>query len=113
VTTSTTTAPKPTATTVYAPTTPQASADAAAGALVNFWSENNRSAAAGVASPAAVAALFASPFPGQYIQERGCSAPADGPTTCTYANRNTGSLYEIFATQGRSGWYISSVTVES
>ena len=41
------------------------------------------------------------------------AAPADGPTTCTYANRNTGSLYELFATHGPTGWYISSVTVES
>lgn len=99
--------------TVYAPTTPQPSPDSAAGALINDWSTGNRAAAAAVAAPPAVAALFAQPYPAGYLQARGCTDPSANPGTCTYANRESGSLYEIEVTHLPAGWYVSSVSVES
>ncbi|HET6964380.1 MAG TPA: hypothetical protein VFH58_06375 [Acidimicrobiales bacterium] len=99
--------------TVYTPTTPQPSPDSAAGALVNDWSTGNRAAASTVAAPPAVAALFAQPYPAGYIQARGCTDPSANPGTCTYANRESGGLYEIEVTHLPAGWYVSSVSVES
>ncbi len=107
-----TTRPVP-ATSVYAPSAPQPSPDTAAGALINNWSTGDRTAAATVASPPAVAALFAQPYPAGYLQARGCTDPSANPGTCTYANRDSGSLYEIGVTHLPAGWYVSSVSVES
>ena len=98
---------------VYAPTHLQTTPDAAAAALISAWSSGNRATAATGATPAAVATLFAQPYPAQYIQARGCTAASDNPGTCTYANRQSGSLYEIGVTQVAAGWYVTSVTVES
>ncbi len=100
-------------TTVYSPATPQPSPDGAAAALISDWSTGNRTAAAAVASPPAVAGLFAHPYPGGYLQARGCTDPSANPGTCTYADRNSGSLFEIGVTHLPAGWYVSTVNVES
>ena len=100
-------------TTVYKPTHLQTTPDAAASALIAAWSTGSRATAATGATPAAVASLFAQPYPGGYLQARGCTAASDNPGTCTYANRQSGSLYEIEVTKVAAGWYVSSVTVES
>lgn len=110
-TTAPTTAPTPT-TTVYAPAAPQATPDAAAGALINAWATGNPAEAASVAAPAARQALLQSPYPGQ-IDARGCTDPDTSPGTCTYADLSTGTLYEIGVTHLPNGWYVSTVTVES
>lgn len=107
-----TTRPVP-STTVYTPTRLQTTPDAAAAALISAWSTGNRAGAAAGAAPAAVASLFAQPYPGGFLQARGCTAASDNPGTCTYANRQSGGLYEIGVTQVAAGWYVSSVTVES
>lgn len=115
-TTSSTTVPASTTTTVYAPTAPQTSADAAGAALVNFWSEGNRAAAATVAAPPAVTSLFAVPYPGSALTiPRGCG---DVPTVCTYGPNGgadpNDAIYELYVTQvAGGGWYVSSVIVES
>ena len=100
-------------TTVSVPTHLQTTPDAAAAALISAWSTGNRATASTGATPSAVAALFAQPYPGNFIQARGCTAASDNPGTCTYANRQSGSLYEIGVTKAGPGWYVSSVTVES
>ena len=106
-------APTTPPTTVYAPSSPQPSPDAAAAALVDDWSTGNRSGADAVAAPDAVAALFAQPYPAGYLQSRGCTDPSTNPGTCTYANRETGGLYEIGVTRTGTAWYVSTVNVES
>jgi hypothetical protein len=100
-------------TTAYAPTHLQTTPDAAAEALITAWETGNRSSAAAGASPAAVATMFAQPYAAGSVQARGCTASTDNPGTCTYANRQSGSLYEIAVTKVAAGWYVSSVTVES
>lgn len=102
-------------TTVYHPSAPQSSADAAASLLVADWSQGNRAAAANVGTPAAVSALFAVAYPGGALAlDRGCG---DTPEVCTYgpnggANPND-AIYEIFVSQTSGGWYVTSVTVET
>ena len=114
---STTSAPpttrKVTTTTVYAPTHLQTTPDAAAAALIAAWSTGSRATAATGATPAAVSTLFAQPYPAGFLQARGCTAASDNPGTCSYANRQSGSLYQIVVTQIAAGWYVTSVTVES
>jgi hypothetical protein len=111
-------APVPVATTVppttaYSPPDPASTPDGAAGDLVDDWSSGDRAAAAKVAGPAAVATLFAIPYPAGYLQDRGCTAASSNPGTCTYRNTETDGIYEIGVTQVSSGWYVSSVTSES
>jgi predicted lipid-binding transport protein (Tim44 family) len=107
------TAPSSTAattTTVFAPSTPEATAEAAVARLLATWDAGDRVSAGYIATPAAVAALFA--VPGHAIEFRGCS---DGqpPITCSYADRSaTGNFYDITALQTATGaWYVSDVQV--
>ena len=100
-------------TTAYAPATPQPSPDVAAAALISDWASGSRAAAAQVAAPAAVSAVFAQPYPYSYMQPRGCTDAGTNPGTCTYANRQNGALYQITVSRAGSGWYVSSVSVES
>lgn len=109
----TTTAAATPPSTAYTPALPQSSPDAAAAALVADWASGSRAAAGRVAAPAAVASVFAQPYPYSYIQSRGCTDPSTNPGTCTYANRQSGSLYQIAVTRSGGGWYVSAVTVES
>ncbi len=101
-----------TTTTTFSPTAPQPSAAAAAAALVTDWGRQDRAGAESVASPAAVAALFA--VTGRALQFRGCSDQSL-PITCTYADRSsaTGVLYEVNADPAPGGgWYVTSVQIE-
>ena len=110
--TTVTTAATTTTTTTWAPTAAQPTPDAAAAHLVSAWATNDRGAAAAVAAPSAVDALFAQPYPAGYLQARGCTQGAN-PGTCTYRNTKTDGLYEIGVTSGATGWYVSSVTPET
>jgi len=108
----TTTAVPKTTSTVAIPTALQPNADTAANALVSSWSTGNRAAALSVATPAAVDALFAVPYPSGQAQDRGCST-AFLPIVCTFgppggANPND-PIYEIYVLQAPGGWYVSSV----
>ena len=115
----TTTAPPVTAppTTVWRPAAPQASPEAAAAALVGAWEVGNRTTAATVATPEAVATLFAVPYPGPGLAiPRGCSA-AFPPIVCTYGPPGGASpndaIYEIKVSPLPAGWYVSSVQILS
>ena len=101
-----------TSTTAWAPTAAQPTPDAAAARLVSAWSSGNRVIALAVAAPQAVDGLFAQPYPGVYLQARGCTSGAN-PATCTYRNTQTDGIYEIGVTSGTGGWYVSSVTPET
>lgn len=100
-------------TTVYKPASPQPSPDSAAAALVADWAAGSRAAAATVAAPAAVTAVFRAPYPAGEMQARGCTDPGTNPGTCTYADQATGSLYEFAVVRGAGGWYVSALSVES
>jgi hypothetical protein len=100
-------------TTRWAPTAAQASPDAAAAQLVAAWATGNRAMAETVASPGAVAALFAVPYPGAGLAiPRGCSAGFP-PIVCTYGPPGgadpTDPVFEISLAQDSAGWYVSSV----
>jgi hypothetical protein len=125
-TTTPTTAPRPTTTT--GPTIPtttappaippalQSSPDAAAQAFVGRWAVGDRGGATTVATPAAVAALFAAPYPGGGdAQDRGC-ATSPSPVVCTFgpyggANPNL-PIYSITTVQAPGGWYVGAAQVE-
>ncbi len=106
------TTPVPT-TKPYSPTQPQTTPDGAAALAVQYWADGDRAGAAKVASPSAVAALFAIHFPTGELQARGCTDPSTSPGTCTYRNLATDGIYEIGVTHIATGWYVSSVLNES
>ncbi len=78
--------------------------------LIEAWGAADRSEAATIAAPAAVAGLFAVPYPGEALQSRGCSEGIS-PATCTYHDGN--ALIQVGTTQVPGGWYVSSVVVEN
>lgn len=108
--------PATTTTTVYAPAAAQPSAESAASDLVQLWATGARTQAASVAAPAAVAALFAAPYPGSSLTiDRGCSSSV--PVICTFGPPGGGNpnaaIYQITTGQtSKGGWYVTAVTVE-
>jgi hypothetical protein len=114
------TVPRPTSTTrrtspttVWKAAAPQPSPDAAASRLVGAWAGGDRAAAATVATPAAVAALFAVPYPGPGLAlSRGCSQEFQ-PIVCTYGPPGgappADPVFEISVSQAPAGWYVSAI----
>ena len=89
-------------------------AGSAATALVSSWSTGNRATALTVATPEAVATLFAVPYSSGLAEDRGCSSTFV-PIVCTFgppggANPND-PIYQIYVSQAAGGWYVSSVKV--
>jgi hypothetical protein len=111
----TTTAAAPTTTTAVVPPAPQPSAEAAADALVGYWSSGNRTTALRVATPQAVATLFAVKYPSGLAINRGCT-DAFPPIICTYGAPGGGPvnapIYQLLETQAAGGWYVSSVEIQ-
>jgi hypothetical protein len=109
--------PRPTTTTVFKPTAPQVSPDDSAAQLVHAWATGDRPLASSVATPAAVATLFAVPYPGEPAAiPRGCSS-AFPPIVCSYGPPGGATpadpLFEIYLSQtAAGGWFVSSVTVD-
>jgi hypothetical protein len=84
--------------------------------LVYAWSSGNRALADAVASPAAVSALFAAPYPGPGLAiSRGCSV-AFPPLVCTYGPPGGASpedsIDQLYVSQTSKGWYVGSVSVQ-
>jgi hypothetical protein len=105
-----------TTTTVVLPTALQAGAEAAATALVSSWSTGNKAAALTVATPTAVADLFAAPYTSGLAIDRGCSTTFM-PIVCTFGPSGgaspTDPIYEIDVSKTTGGWYVSSVKIEN
>jgi len=119
-TTVATTTPFPTTTTVAAATTaapttttpalsPQPTPLAAASALLAAWRAGDRAGAGRVATPAAVAALFAG-APQAYT-DRGCQDPLNGTSACAFGAGS--GLIQLQTLNVPAGWIVQSVTVNS
>ncbi len=115
--TTTSSAPRATTTTTVAlPSARQPGAEAAATALISSWSTGNKTAALTVATPTAVADLFAAHYTSGLAIDRGCSTTFM-PIVCTFGPPGgaspTDPIYEIDVTQAAGGWYVSSVKIEN
>jgi len=104
-----------TTTTQSIPPSPKASADQAANALVSAWAAGNQGQALAVATPVAVATLWANRYQSGLAIDRGCNT--DSPSTCAFGPPGGASpsdpLYKITVSQAPAGgWYVSSVLVE-
>lgn len=122
--TSTPAAPSTTAPTTTAPTTtidpntpppdPQPSTEAASAVFMDGWMVADRARSASVATPAALATLYATPYAGQPLNDRGCT-DAFPPLICTWGPYayGHGSIYQVQLTQQGSDWYVSAVTILS
>jgi hypothetical protein len=108
--------PAPTTTAPAIPPAPQPSPEVAANALVGYWASGNRATALRVATPQAVATLFAVPYPNGLANNRGCTS-AFAPIICTFGAPGGGPvnapIYQVYVTQAPGGWYVSSVQIES
>ncbi len=100
-------------TTVYQPSAPQPSQDDAGTHLVDAWMAADRAAALTDATPDAVTALFAQPYPSGGIQARGCSSAVAGPSSCVYRIYDNGNLVDLSAMMVTGGWMISAARFES
>jgi hypothetical protein len=93
----------------------QPTPDAAAAGLIAAWAAGDRATASTVATPGAVASLFAVRYPGAGLAiPRGCTSEFQ-PIVCTYGPPGGASpsdqVFEISVSQGPTGWYVSSVRV--
>ncbi len=113
----TTTTRPPTTTTVAIPEEPEAAGADAAATLVDAWAEDDRQQALAVATPEAVATLFAVAYPNGLANSRGCSDPPVPPVVCSYGppggSAPTDPLYEIYVSRTAKGWYVSSVEIDN
>lgn len=119
-----TTTTRPTAaTTVALPTTtlgvppsPQPGDEEASQDLIAAWAEGNKTAALAVATPSAVATLFAVPYPTGNAVFRGCSVSFP-PLVCTFGAPGGGdpnaAIIEVSVMQTAGGWYDSAVDIET
>lgn len=101
-------------TTVWVATALQPSPDAASGDLISDWAAADKAGALTVATPAAVAALFAAPYPGGAAAiPRGCSD--NYGIVCTYGPPGGGNpndaLFQLTMVHAAAGWYVYSVAV--
>ncbi len=92
------------------------SAASSAATLVSSWADGNRTAALAVATPTAVATIFAVPYPRGLAIARGCSV-AFSPIVCTYGPPGGASpndaIFEIDVSQASGGWYVSAVKIDN
>ena len=107
--TSTSTTAVPASTT----TTPAAKApvgmpdgETAARRLYDAWVANDRAAAATIADPAAIDAVFAAPK-GTYELYRGCDTGEFGTGGCLFRNRANNNTIQIDLEKRATGWVVS------
>jgi hypothetical protein len=106
-TTTTTTAP----TTTTDPIVPAGSASDAARAFVNAWRNGDQGAAAAIAVPAAVQAVFAAGEPGR-VEDRGCNTPpVPGPVLCVY--RTAAGELQVRVQPRPDGWFVDQAIVSA
>jgi hypothetical protein len=96
----------------WRPPAPEPTASQAAYELVGAWADNDRKAALADASPAAVAALFANPYPPGGPQYRGCSTPpGNAPSSCVFRSGN--DLLSLTTVAFPDGWGVTAAILES
>jgi hypothetical protein len=96
----------------WKPPSPEPTASQAAYALVDAWAEHNRKTALEDASPGAVAALFAAPYPAGGAQYRGCSTPPGNvPSSCVFRSGN--DLLSLTTVPFPNGWGVTAALMES
>ena len=96
----------------WRPSAPQPSASQAAYELVGAWGDNDRKEALADASPAAVAALFANPYPSGGPEYRGCSTPpGNAPSSCVFRSGN--DLLSLTTVAFLDGWGVIAAMMES
>ena len=81
------------------------------------WELGDRAGAQTVGSASAVATIFAHPYDGEVLNDRGCSSPGPNPVICSwgpYALASpTNPLYEVTLRPEGQGWYVSGVLEET
>jgi hypothetical protein len=96
----------------WRPPSPEPTASQAAYELVGAWADNDRKAALADASPAAVAALFANPYPPGGPQYRGCSTPpGNAQSSCVFRSGN--DLLSLTTVAFPDGWGVTAAILES
>jgi hypothetical protein len=96
----------------WRPPSPEPTASQAAYELVGAWADNDRKAALADASPAAVAALFANPYPPGGPQYRGCSTPpGNAQSSCVFRSGN--DLLSLTTVAFPDGWGVTAAIMES
>jgi len=105
-TTTTTTAP----TTTTDPIVPAGSASEAAGMFVTAWRNGDQGAAAAIALPAAVQAVFGAGAPGR-VENRGCNTPPAPPVLCVY--RTAAGELQVRVQPRPDGWYVDQAIVSA
>jgi hypothetical protein len=103
------TAPSPTAPATTVALIPQETPELAARALLTAWSKGDRHGALQVASPAAVAALFA--VAAESFSDRGCQDPLNGQSSCAYGLGGDTGIAQITTVSLAGGWVVQSVSV--
>jgi hypothetical protein len=102
-------------TTSPVPSAPQPSAATAAAALISSWASGNQAEALTVATPPAVATLFAVHYTSGLAIDRGCSVA--NTIVCTYGPPGgaapTDPIYEVYVSQAGADWYVDSVRIEN
>ena len=80
-----------------------------------YWASGNRATALRVATPQAVATLFAVRYPSGLAINRGCTS-AFPPIICTFGAPGGGPvnapIYQLLESQAPGGWYVSSVEIQ-
>jgi hypothetical protein len=107
--------PVVTTTTFAVPDAPERTAAQAASTFVSAWAEDDRHAALSIATPKAVAVLFAQAYPRGMVIDRGCSR-AFPPIVCSYGppggSPPSDRLFQIRVSSTAKGWYVSSVEID-
>jgi hypothetical protein len=85
-----------------------ATPDAAATFLVGAWKKGDRGLAAQAATPAAVNALFAQPYPPGGPEHRGCNAGLGGLASCFYRVGQSGLSMQLSDVDG-THWRVVDV----
>jgi hypothetical protein len=108
----TTVAPSTTPTTVLPPD-PQSSPEAVSALLIHAWEKGDRATAAEVATASAISVLFAVPYGGEALNDRGCGSPGPNPVVCSWGPYGgasaTNPLYNITVSPAGSAWYASTI----
>ncbi len=110
--TTTTTVPTTTTTEAGGPYATFTTAEAAANALVDAWRRGDRGRARQIATPTAIASLFAVPAPGASPQFRGCNTGLGGMSSCDYRLGNPTLLIQLQDVPP-THWQVVQAIVES